>query len=117
MKTKQTRVEGTAYIFAVPKTEYTLKRELDEVNGDASKVMPFEYEIRSFNSHFRDDAVLVHEFSIVGTVPEGIDLVVAAVETLRAEIVKVRTEADKRVAEIEKKIRNLALLTYQHEEA
>ena len=115
MKTAKTNVEGTCYIWAYPKTDYEISTELDAVAGDMTKVIPFKYVITSNSANWRDDAVLVHEFPVTGMVPAGVDLVKAAVETLRTEIQRVQKEAADKVLELEEKIKNLALIEYQPE--
>ena len=115
MKTQLTKVDGKAYIWAVPKGEYTLGQEIRE-NGDSMVgICPFKYDVTCNESDWRSDSVLVAEFDIVGTVPAGIDLVLKAVETLRNQIVTIQAEAEKEVAKIEEKIRKLALIEYKPE--
>ncbi len=113
MRTIETVVSSKAYIWAVPKPEYLLKKELKEAEGDATKIIPFEYEITSSETHWRDSAVRVHEFDVAGVVPSGIDLVMKAVETLRDKILKVQAVADKEIVKLEEQIKNLALIEYQ----
>ena len=113
MKTVQCEVRSTAYIWAVPKNEYTLKREVEENDGSMLGVCPFQYEITDSETNWRSTAVRVADFGIVGTVPPGIDLVLKAVETLRDKIVTIQAEADKEIAQVEEQIRNLALLEYK----
>jgi len=113
MKTRKTSVEGTAYIWAYPNTDWEIEQDLKEAGDNKLTVEPFKYQITSNASNWRDESVLVHEFPVVGNVPEGIDLVKAAVKTLRAEIEEVQAEAAKKVSALEEKIKNLALIEYQ----
>jgi len=113
MKTEKTTVSGKCYIWALPMTDYQVKLALEEVDGDMEKVTPFKYEITASCSNWHDGAVRVCEFDVVGTVPEGIDLVKQAVETLRDEIIKVRKDADDKIADLEEQIKNLALIEYK----
>ena len=113
MKTTNEVVKSTAYIWAVPKSEWLLKKEVEENDGIIEGICPFRYEITDDNSDYRSSAVLVHEFDIAGVVPAGIDLVLKAVETLRGKIAEIQAEADKEVAELEKQIKNLALIEYK----
>ena len=113
MKTAKTNVEGKCYIWAIPKTDWEIKQDLEKM--ERSKVVPFRYIIKSSSSDYRDEAVMVHEFDVLGTVPEGVDLITAAVKTLREEIIRVRKEADDRIGELEVKIKNLALIEYRPE--
>jgi hypothetical protein len=117
MKTKSTIVEGTNYIWAFPKTDWEIGQELKDVDGDMTKIVPFKYQITASDCNWRDDSVLVHEFTTVGVVPAGIDLVKAAVKTLRAEIEQVQADAAKKVSELEEKIKTLALIEYQPDDA
>lgn len=114
MKTKKTNVEGTCYVWAVPKTDYQISQEIAEVGRE--NVIPFKYSITSSETNWREEAVLVHEFPVTGVVPEGVDLVKAAVETLREEIIRVQKEAEAKVAELQEKINNLALIEYKPED-
>jgi len=113
VKTKETLVQSEAHIWALPKGEYQLKQDLEEADGDATKVTPFKFEITDSDSHWRDSAVHVHAFDVAGVVPAGIDLVMKAVETLRNKILTIQADADKEIAKIEEQIKNLALLEYQ----
>ena len=115
MKTTECKVEGKAYIWAVPKGDWQLKQEVKDNEGSMIGICPFRYETTDSDSDWRSTAVLVSEFDIVGTVPSGIDLVMKAVATLRDKIVTIQAEADKEVAKIEEQIRNLALLEYKPE--
>lgn len=115
MKTEKTKVEGTCYIWAMPKSDWQIQQDLKEVDNDMAKVMPFQYKITTGSTNYNDDAVLVGEFDVVGTVPEGVDLVKAAVETLRDKIAEAKKEYEKTVADLEEKIKNLALIEYQPE--
>lgn len=117
MKTKRTTVEGVNYIWAYPKTNWEIEQDLQEVDGDMTKVVPFNYQITSNSANWRDDSVLVHEFPVVGNVPAGIDLVKAAVKTLQAEIAQVQAEAEAKVAELNEKIKNLALIEYRPDDS
>lgn len=113
MRTTETIVRSKAHIWAIPKAEYKLKLELEEADGDISQITPFEFEITSSESNWRDAAVHIHEFDVAGIVPAGIDLVLKAVETLRGKIATVQAEAAKEVKKLEEQIKNLALIEYK----
>lgn len=113
MKTTEEVVKSKAYIWAVPKGEWTLKQEVEANDGNMAGISPFTYVITSSSSDYRDTTVLVHEFDIAGVVPAGIDLVLKAVETLRDKITAIVAEADKEVAKLEDQIKNLALIEYK----
>jgi len=113
MKTTTEVVKGKAYIWAIPKGEYVLKKEVEENDGVLEGISPFTYLITNSSSDWRDNTVLVHEFDIAGVVPSGIDLVLKAVETLRDKIAVIVAEADKEVKALEDQIKNLALIEYK----
>ncbi len=113
MRTVETVVSAKAHIWAVPKPEYLLRQELEEADGDTSKITPFQFEITNSSSHWRDAAVHVHEFDCAGVVPAGIDLVMKAVQTLRDKILAVQERADKEIVKLEEQIKNLALIEYK----
>ena len=113
MKTTNEVVKGKAYIWAVPKSEWTLKQEVEENEGVMDGICPFQYDITDSKSDWRNNTVLVHEFDIAGVVPAGIDLVLKAVETLRDKICEIQATADKEVAKLEAQIKNLALIEYK----
>lgn len=114
MKTEKTKVEGTMYIWAYPKTEWELSQELKEAGeGMEHTVLPFKYRITSSDTNYSQGTVLVADFEVVGTVPEGVDLVKAAIKTLRAEIEEARKEYEKKKVELEEQIGKLALIEYQ----
>ena len=116
MKTKQTKVEGKCYIWANPKTKWEIEQDLKELGeGNEDKLIPFAYSLSSNKSSYHDSAVRVHEFDVVGTVPPGIDLVAAAIKTLRTKVDDARKEFEIREADLETQIRSLALITYQPE--
>lgn len=113
MKTKRTKVEGTCYIWALPKTDWETQQEIDKVGIE--NVVPFNYKITAHSTHYAIGAVKICEFDVIGTVPEGVDLIQAAVKTLREEIDEVQKEAKQKVDELNERIRKLAMITYQPE--
>lgn len=116
MKTEKTRVEGICYIWAYPKTEWEITQDIkDAGEGNQASVLPFKYAIRTGSTDYRDSAVRVCEFSVVGTVPDGIDLVQKAIVTLKTKIDDARKELAVREADLQKQINALALITYQPE--
>ncbi len=100
--TTRQKVEGEISIWAVPKYN-------PEPGND-----PFEYELFSGSTKpWRNGAVKVNTETIVVHLPGGLNLVAKAVETLREAQVEIRNEATKNVEELEQRIRELGLLTYQ----
>lgn len=113
MRTKEEVVSTTGYVWARPKSDHMIKLELADVDGDVSKVMPFEYEVTTCSSHWSEQAVQIHEFPIEALVPEGIDLMRAAVTTMQEEIARIRKEADDKIDELQDRINKLALIEHQ----
>lgn len=103
-KTKQETVIGNVQIWAVPRSQYYM----DE-NPNA---IPFRYEL-STSRMWATGAVKVHEDDIAMVVPEGIDLLTKAVDTMKEEIAVTRADAQKKVEEIQERINSLLLLEYQ----
>ncbi len=112
MKTEKTNVEGTCYIWALPKSDWEIEQDLKEAANDMTKVIPFKYRITASDINYTSGAVKVCDFPVTGQVPEGIDLVTAAVQTLREKIIEIRRERDKEIAEIEEQIKALALIEF-----
>jgi hypothetical protein len=114
MKTKREVIQGNMYIWAKPKTEWQLERELEEVDGDMTRIDPFTLFIDSIENHWMDTYVRVAgPIPVSATVPEGVDLVTRAVETLRDKAIEIQKEADEKINAIEERIKSLALLTHQ----
>lgn len=105
MKTKAEAVTQTLYLWAIPHSEWHRENYPDDGL--------FKYEISDSSSQWRKGSVMLLEQEVTINVPEGIDLVEKAVETLKAEQVKVRNDAKAAVEDIQKQINNLLLLTHQ----
>ena len=104
MKTETTKVVNSLKIWAIPRSEYYISEHPEE--------LPFEYEISS-DDPYQDGAVMVHEAEVTMFVPEGIDLLEKAVETLKTKIKETKDEAANRVEILQKQINNLLLLEYK----
>ncbi len=99
-----TPVTGKVAIWAIPKPDASA----DEA--------AFRYELFSRGySPWQDGAVKVHEEEITVVVPEGINLVEAAVKTLRAAQEVIRADSAEQIEKLEARIKELALITYQPE--
>ena len=99
-----TPVKGKVAIWAIPKTDAPADEEA------------FHYQLFSQGySPWQDGAVKVHEEEITIVVPEGINLVEAAVKTLRAAQDRIRAESVEQIEQLESRIKELALITYQPE--
>ena len=106
MITEKTNLEQTLQIWAMPQSDWFRENHPDEA--------PFYYEVRT-DKPWQTGAVMVHEQSVILTVPEGIDVTRAAITTLEAAIKETQAEAEKRVEDLKKQISNLLMLTHQAE--
>ena len=103
MKTETTKVTTTLQLWAIPRSEYYIETHPEE--------LPFRYEART-EKCWQDGAVKLHEEEVTVWVPEGIDLLEKAVETLKDEIKDVKKTADERVEDLQQQINNLLMLEY-----
>lgn len=107
MITTKENIERSVYIFAVAKTQYQLENL-------AEGELPFEYRVKAYD--FGDETcVRIMEQPLIITIPEGIDITLECVKNLEEKIVAVEKEAALEVADLRKRIRALALITYQPE--
>ena len=102
--TEKSEHTGEVSIFATPNKWYDPEEE-----GS----LPFEYEFRGGTSHWNSKAVLVVTHEVTLPIPEGINLVQKAVETLHAKIAEKRADLAAEIAELEEQISKLSLLTYE----
>lgn len=107
-KTRETTVTGPIEIWAVPKTNWEMEREVAE--GDAHPT-PFKFRL-STGKVWTDGAVKLHTQDISVVCPGGIDLLSSALATLREEKETERKAFDLRMEELDQKIQALAFLTY-----
>lgn len=103
MKTKLEKVTGKAQVWALPTMGYE-----KDLYGDRA----FHYEIRTDRS-YRKGAVMVSEFEVETIVPEGVDLVMAAVKTLEERIEEIRAEKQREIEELLDEIKKLRMLEYK----
>lgn len=104
MKTKAETHEQEIHVWAVPRT-------ITEKNA-----RPFSYDLWINDSgHWCTDAVFVCSSVVKVSIPDGIDLIEKAVETLKQQASDIRTEANSKVAKIEKRISGLLLIEHQPE--
>jgi hypothetical protein len=105
MKTDGRTIKAKVYVFAQMKTNY----ELDNLkDGD----LPFNLRVKDFD--YGDEAsvrIMEHEISV--RIPEGIDLTTKCIENLREKISAVEEQCRKDVADLQQRIRNLALIEYK----
>lgn len=102
MFTKYEKVEATAQIWAIPRQSW-----------EPAENPPFSYRLYCNGSPYTDGAVKVADAPISAFVPEGINLLQAALETLEDAKVKARQTYIEQCAKIDKQIEGLRQLTYQ----
>ena len=107
IKTKNERITGNVQVWAIPKTRWENERDLEE----GLPPFPFNYEIRTDRS-WSEGAVCIHTQDIVVELPGGLDLLSAALKTLRDAKREILAEAERKCCEIDEKIQKLALLEY-----
>lgn len=109
MKTQRTKVEGTMYVFAQAKSEY----ELSKLKPGE---LPFKYKLKSYD-YGDESCVRLHEFPVSSYIPDGIDITLKCVENLKEQIVALEKETAEKVAELNERIKALALIEYRPEQA
>jgi hypothetical protein len=106
MKSVAQTVSGKVHVWAIPKNP-----DYDDMDGG-----PFKYEITSSGSyHWKTGAVCILDHDIVVDVPEGIDLISKAFDTLNAAKVQAQVDYNQRIMELDKQIHQLLMLTHQPE--
>lgn len=108
LKTNSHSVTGTVGIWAIPKSRW----ELDtEINEGTSQPFPFRFEIAT-NTVWTDGAIKLTDREVTWPIPDGIDLLHAALTTLKARRQEILAEAEKKCQEIEEQMQKLQLLSY-----
>lgn len=102
MITQEEIVKGKVYVWAVPRSKYSIDSSEDK--------RPFSYEIRADDYHYTQGAVRVHECEITVKMPGGINLVAKAIETLEDAKVKARQEYMDKISALQEQINNLKML-------
>ena len=105
MKTTKQVINSTVYLFADAKSQYCI----DNLQPGE---LPFEYEVRSYD-YGNETCVRLMEFPITLTVPEGIDITLECIKNLKEKIVAVQDAADLEIADLNERIRGLALIEHQ----
>jgi hypothetical protein len=104
MKTKATVVTGDVSVWAVPRSAWQIERHPDEP--------PFEYALYAGDSEpWTTGSVKVYTEQRTIQVPDGIDLVSKAVETLQEAKEEARRECQEKLDKYDTQIRSLLLLT------
>lgn len=104
MKTKREKVSGTAAVWALPRTEWEIEQSDDG--------RPFRYTIKT-ETAWQDGAVKVCEFDAETYIPEGLDLVAKAIETMQEKIETIQKRAEQEVGDLITQISSLRLLEHQ----
>lgn len=105
MLTKNDHVTSVISIWAVPLSDWQIA-ELEE------GALPFEYETHTTTKPWKRGAVKVTEHNVTLSVPEGVNLLEKAIETLEEAIEDRKKQYHTDVAEINQRIQELLLLTY-----
>jgi hypothetical protein len=105
METTREAVKGKIHIWAVPRSEYEIKNSEDK--------LPFELKLSTMGHYYGgDDSVRIDTQEVTVYSPEGIDLVDAALQTLRDLMTEKKKEHQTAIDLIETKIK--ALLRIEH---
>jgi len=105
--TEETTCKGEVSVFARPNRNY---------DPETPESPSFTYELKEGRHHWDRKAVLVVTHEVELGVPAGVNLVAAAVATLRESIEEKKRELAKEISELEDEISKLALITYEPEE-
>ena len=108
IKTKDSTIYGTVNVWAIPKPSYVIEVAR---NTQEEGFSPFDYEIRT-DTCWQNGAVKLFEKEISLKLPAGIDLLHAALTTLKDQKKEILVEAEERCSLIDKQIQELALLEY-----
>ena len=105
MKTKLTAVSFTASIWALPTNEY---------QRNECGMEPFEYAVYAgYNAPWQSGAVKLHEVEMQAHLPEGLDLLGKAVETLELAITEENERHESAIKELNRAVAGLMLLEHQ----
>jgi len=99
IKTSKTPIDFTIYTWAVPNA-YAAEGEF-----------PFTYEVGISSTHWREGSIMVAEFDLQVTVPEGVDLLMQALETLDLKEESVQHKYNEDMKEIREQRQNLLRLS------
>ena len=106
--TEKTPVTETIQLWAMPQSQWH-RENYPEDN-------PFRYEMRT-DEPYGEGNILLDEQELTLYVPAGIDLREKAVETLQAEVARIRREASEQCEKLQEQINSLRLLAHMPEEA
>jgi len=104
MKSTKISVEGSIYVWAWPKNP-----DYDDMEGGM-----WHFELQHSGSyHWRTGAICIYEQKAVVHVPEGIDLLAKAVETVEAKMAQAKVDYDVKIVELQRELNGLLQLTHQ----
>jgi len=106
MKTEETKLKVTLYVHATPNSLY----------GRIEGQKPYDFNVYTFERHYDENAIMVHSLETSITVPAGINLTAAAVQTLEEKKQKLKEDYFVAKSIIEDKISNLLALEYSPED-
>ena len=113
LRTESQQVTGLISVWAVPKARWELEDELE-----AGNLHPFPFRFILSTSHvWTDGAVELTQKEVSIYLPEGIDLLQAAMDTLRRAKSQILAEAEKKCQEIDEQMQHLMMITYQPQPA
>ena len=104
--TTNEKVKGKISIWAIPNPDY------DRNDEDS---IPFNYELKDGEYHWRDEAIRVDTQEIELQCPAGVNLVQQAIATLNKKKEKAREEYMETCTKMDDLISRLTLITYQPE--
>ena len=108
MKTHNIRWKQDLDVWATPMSAHRAAK----LHEEDPTALPFDFEVR-VGSPWRTGAVRLHTFlDMPWVLPDGLDLLTAAIRTLREEQKTTLEEADKKVAELEEQIKIMLRLTH-----
>ncbi len=104
-KTKETVVKGDIQVWAIPRTAWEMEQ------SEEKEPAPFKFTLRT-SAPYQDGAVKLNTQEIMVILPGGIDLLTAALSTLKEQMEVERKTCDSRIAELQKQVDALALIEY-----
>ena len=113
LHTESQQVTGLVSVWAVPKARWQIEEEVEDGNP---RPFPFRF-ILSTSRVWEEGAVELTQKEISIYLPDGIDLLQAAMDTLRRAKSQILAEAEKKCQEIDEQMQRLMMITYQPQPA
>ena len=105
MKTNRTPVTGDVSIWAVPRSEWEQEHSEDK--------KPFSLSLYANGRPYTNGAVKLVTEEVTVLLPDGIDMVGKAIETLRERRKEIQEQHEREVEEINRQINQFLQLTHQ----